>query len=140
MLDKLGEIMLEEGVEPGEISKKIAEETGMSYRWVTKYLSERYKDKSQSEKASSAARRAAGFLDNILKPPKHKEALKINKYGNVEFVMIALKRSFYDEFERYSSELGISSELSVMKAIEEYCQKLRRGVVLKRQESKVNRT
>lgn len=69
MLDKLGEIMLEEGVKPGEISKKIAEETGMSYRWVMKYLPEKYKDKSQSEKASSAARCAARFLDKLLKPP-----------------------------------------------------------------------
>ncbi|MDI6847891.1 MAG: hypothetical protein QMD23_07205, partial [Candidatus Bathyarchaeia archaeon] len=40
MLERLGEIYLREGLEPGKMVYKIAEETGMSYRWVTRYLSE----------------------------------------------------------------------------------------------------
>jgi hypothetical protein len=48
MLERLGEIYLGEGVEPGKIAYKIAEETGMSYRWVTKYLPDSFKDRLQS--------------------------------------------------------------------------------------------
>ena len=60
LLKRLGEIYLNEGVKPGKIAYKIAEETGMSYRWVMKYLPDRFKDSAQSERASSAARCAAG--------------------------------------------------------------------------------
>jgi len=34
----VGEIYLKDGVEPGKIAYKIAEKTGMSHRWVVKYL------------------------------------------------------------------------------------------------------
>ena len=53
LLERLGEIYLNEGVKPGKISHKIMEETGMSYRWVMKYLPGRFKDDAQSERASS---------------------------------------------------------------------------------------
>jgi len=44
----------------------------MSYRWVMKYLPGRFKDDSQSARASSAARRAAKVrkLLEFLKPPR----------------------------------------------------------------------
>ena len=44
MLGKLGEIYLSEGLKPGKIAYKIAEETGMSYRWVMQYLPEKCKE------------------------------------------------------------------------------------------------
>jgi hypothetical protein len=50
LLAKLGEIYLNEGVEPGRIANKITEETGMSYRWVAKYLPDRFKDRLQLER------------------------------------------------------------------------------------------
>jgi len=61
LLGRLGEIYLKEGVEPGKIAYKIAEKTGMSHRWVVKYLPNKFKDNLQSEKrTSSVARRATG--------------------------------------------------------------------------------
>jgi hypothetical protein len=42
-LEKLGEIYLGEGIKRGEIAHKIAEKTGMSYRWVMKYLPNKFR-------------------------------------------------------------------------------------------------
>ena len=43
ILGKLGEIYLGEEVKPEKIGYKIAEMTGMSYRWVMKYLPDKLK-------------------------------------------------------------------------------------------------
>jgi len=45
VLGKLGEIYLSEGVELGKIAYKIAEVTGMSYRWVMKYMPDKLKER-----------------------------------------------------------------------------------------------
>lgn len=44
VLGKLGEIYLGEGLKSGRIAYKIAEETGMSYRWVMQYLPDKLKE------------------------------------------------------------------------------------------------
>ena len=54
ILERLGEIYQKEGVKPGEIAYKIAEETGMSYTWVMKYLPEKFKDSTQAERRSGS--------------------------------------------------------------------------------------
>jgi len=43
LLERLGEVYFNEGIEPGKIAYEIAEETGMSYRWVMNYLPDKYK-------------------------------------------------------------------------------------------------
>ena len=45
MLEKLGQIYLSQGLTVGKIAPKIAEETGMSYRWVMNYLPDKYKER-----------------------------------------------------------------------------------------------
>lgn len=72
------------------------------------------------------------FLARLLQPPKRKDALKINKYGNARFALVTLERSFFDEFERDSLELEVPAELSAMKALEEYHTKIKRGIALKK--------
>lgn len=134
MLDKLGSILLKEGLKPGEIAEKIAEDTGMSYRWVVKYLPEKYKDFTQSQRRireSSDAHHATGLLAEVLKPPKRRDGLKINKYGNTEFVLLMLDKSFYSEFEKDCLELEMPPEYCVMKTLEEHHQKVRRALTLK---------
>lgn len=131
LLDKLGEILLREGVEPGKIAPKIAEETGMSYRWVMKYLPNRFKDRLQSERASSAAHYAAGVLTELLRPPKRRGSLMIKNYTNTDFVCLTLEKKFFEEFQRNSLKLEVSPEVSVLKALEEYNEKMRRGIELK---------
>ena len=95
----LGEILLREGVEPGKIASKIAEETGMSYRWVMKHLPNRFKDRLQSERASSAAHCAAGILTELLKPPKKRGSLIIKNCTNTDFISLILEKKFFEEFK-----------------------------------------
>jgi len=117
-----------------EIAEKIAEDTGMSYRWVVKYLPEKYKDPTQSRRrshASSDAHHATGLLAEVLEPPKRKDCLKINKYGNTEFVLLMLDKTFYSEFEKDCLELKMPPEYCVMKTLEEHHKKIRRAITLK---------
>jgi hypothetical protein len=45
-LQELGELHVKAGVKPGaELASKISEETGMSYRWVMKYLPDNFKER-----------------------------------------------------------------------------------------------
>jgi hypothetical protein len=121
ILAKLGEIYQKEGVEPGKIAQKIAEETGMSYRWVMKYLPEQFKDGIQSERASSAARRAAKEDPKRLvsfeleEPPKG--AVAIKAYGNTNFVNIMLERRLYKQLEETAEKLQTTPDKLIYNAI-----------------------
>ena len=135
MLDKLGSILLKEGLKPGEIAEKIAEDTGMSYRWVVKYLPKEYKDPTQSRRRSHGspdAHHATGLLAKVLEPPKRKDALKISKYGNTDFVLLMLDKSFYSEFEKDCLELEMPPEYCVMKTLEEHHKKIKRAITLQK--------
>jgi hypothetical protein len=131
LLERLGEIYRSAGVEPGRIAHKIADEIGMSYTWVMKYLPHRFKDSVQSERRiGSVTRCVTGILDELLRPPKMEGALKIVNYTNTDFVSLMLKKGFYEEFERNSLELGIPAELSALKALEDYQEKMKRGIAI----------
>jgi hypothetical protein len=134
LLGRLGQICLSEGTEPGKIAHEIAEETGMSYRWVVKYLPLKFKDGFQSNRANLAAHRAAGLLNEFLRPPRRKGALLIKNYVNTEFVTLVLEKNFYEEFERDSLELGMPTEFSILKALEDYQIKMNRAVALRNRE------
>ena len=135
LLERLGEIYLSEGIEPGMIAHKLADETGMSYTWVMKYLPHRFKNSAQSERrAGSVTQRVTRILDELLRPPKLKGALKITNYANTDFVSLIIKKDFYEEFERKSLELGVPTEFSVLRALEDYHEKMEKAVVIQKQE------
>jgi hypothetical protein len=144
LLERLGELYLSEGGEPGNIAHKIADETGMSYTWVMKYLPDRFKDSVQSERRTgSVTQRVTRILDELSRPPKAEGALKIINYTNTDFVSLILKKGFYKEFEKKSLELGMPTELSVLKALEDYHEKMERAITIKninkpRREAKIN--
>jgi len=146
LLERLGKLYLSEGAEPGNIAHKIADETGMSYTWVMKYLPHRFKDSGQSERRTgSVTQRVTRILDAFLRPPKVEGALKIINYTNTDFVSLILKKGFYKEFERKSLELGMPTELSALKALEDYQEKMKRAIAIKNmnkpgRESKNHRT
>lgn len=146
LLERLGELYLSEGAEPGNIAHKIADETGMSYTWVMKYLPHRFKDSVQSERrVGSVTQRVTRILDELLRPPKVEGALKIINYTNTDFVSLILEKGFYKEFERESLKLGMPTELSALKALEDYHEKMKRAIAIKnmnkpRRESKNHRT
>jgi dephospho-CoA kinase len=139
MLGRLGEIYLNEGVELGKIAYKIAEKTGMSYQWVTRYLPDEFKDPPQSDRAKSALRRRAGedpsvrtLLKELLTPLQRNGVLEIKKYANTHFVSVMVEKSFYEEFEKTSSELGVSTEISMLKALEDHTRKMKKALALKK--------
>jgi transcriptional regulator with XRE-family HTH domain len=117
MLGRLGEIYQKEGVEQGKIAYKIAEKTGMSYRWVMKYLPNQFKDDVKSESAR-AARRAAEDAKRseepkeIVEPPKEK-ILTVQKYANTHFVNVIVEKPFYTRLERMAEKLGTTPEVLI---------------------------
>lgn len=120
LLGKLGNIYLSEGVERGDIAHRIAEETGMSYRWVMKYLPDKYKkrpglggpsktfaftkDKKNLVK-SKVARLATGEYQQLFSDTQEK-VLSIKKYANTRFVSIMLEKKFYNKVEKIADKLG----------------------------------
>jgi hypothetical protein len=121
MLGRLGEIYLNEGVEQGKIAYKIAEKTGMTCRWVTKYLPDKFKDPLQSKRASSAERRSAGedpkrrVSFELEEPPKG--AVAVKAYGNTNFVNIMLERKFYKQLEETAKKLETTPDKLIYNAI-----------------------
>jgi len=102
LLDRLGEIYFSEGIEHGKIAYEIAEQTGMSYQWVMKYLPDRFKDHLQSERAKLAIRRRAE-TSKLLDPPE--EVLSIRAYANTDFVNIVMKKPLYEKLEEKAKKL-----------------------------------
>lgn len=114
LLDRLGEILISEEIEHGKISYRIAEETGMSYQWVMKYLPDRFKDHLQSEKAKPALRRRAK-KSKLPDPPE--EVLSIRVYANTEFVNIVMKKPLYEKVEKKAKKLETTPDSLIYKAI-----------------------
>jgi ParB-like chromosome segregation protein Spo0J len=114
LLGRLGEILLSEGIEPGKIAYKIAEETCMSYQWVMKYLPDRFKDCLQSERAKPALRRRAK-KSKLLDPPEG--VLSIRAYANTEFVNIVVKKPLYEKLEEKARKLETTPDKLIFNAI-----------------------
>jgi len=114
LLDRLGEINLSEGIEPGKIAHEIADQTGMSYQWVMKYLPDRFKDHLQSERAKPALRRRAE-TSKLLDPPG--KVLSIRAYANTEFVNIVLKKPLYEKLEEKARKLETTPDKLIYNAI-----------------------
>lgn len=114
LLSELGEILLSEGIKQGRIGYKIAEETGMSYPWVIKYLPERFKDRLQSERAKPAIRRKAE-ISKLL--DLEKKVLSIRTYTNTNFVIIMVKKSFYEKLEENAKKLETTPDKLIYNAM-----------------------
>jgi hypothetical protein len=107
-----------------------------------KYLPDKYKadpDKGKRSKALNltnvkVARRATSedLLKELLTPPQRKGALEIKKYANTHFVNVVVEKSFYEEFEKTSSELGVPTEISMLKALEDHHEKMKKALELKK--------
>jgi len=126
LLEEFGEILLEEGVQPGEISKRIAEETGMSYRWVMKYLPDRFKDEVKSENASAARRAATRVrkLLDFLKPPP-KKLVTVNRYGNSDRLHVIFERPLYEGLTELLENLNTTLDAFLQNVIERHMRELR---------------
>jgi len=130
MLKKLGEIYFSEGVKPGKIAYKIAEETGMSYRWVMKYLPNNLKerpglggpskalkfDKCKEKTQKSKVACLATDEIELLADPQEK-ILAVKNYANTDFVNVILQKQFYIRLEGVAEKLGTAPDVIIGNAL-----------------------
>jgi hypothetical protein len=114
LLTDLAEINLSEGSEVGEITYKIAKQTGMSYRWVAKYLPKKYKDPIQSNKKKHVAHHATPPI-KLKTPPKG--ILEIRKYRNTNFVQFIMDKVVFQKLENKAKELNTTINILIYNAI-----------------------
>ena len=79
------------------------------------------------------------LLKELLTPPQRNGVLEIKKYANTHFVNVVVEKSFYEEFEKASLELGVSTEISMLKALEDYHEKMKKALALKKLEEKTGK-
>lgn len=132
-LARLGRIYLEAGERPGKLAYRIAQETGMSYRWVMKYLPDDlkarpglggpailngqnlYKCKEKND-VCKVAHSATIDLEKLVSKPQGK-TLIIRTYANANFVNLALEKRMYQDFERVAERLGSTAETIICNAM-----------------------
>lgn len=128
ILQELGELHVKAGVKPGtELARKISEETGMSYRWVMKYLPGNFKERpgvggpspifdltNVKEKLyeRKVARHTTLQFDILLAEPAER-VLKVKKYANTDFVQVVLERRFYANFEKLAENFGTTPDIII---------------------------
>ena len=133
ILERLGRIYLEAGERPGKLAYRIAQETGMSYRWVMKYLPDDlkarpglggpallsdqklYKCKVKNDVCKVARSATIDFEELISKPQGKK--LMIRTYTNANFVNLVLEKRMYQDFERVAESLGSTAETIICNAM-----------------------
>jgi vacuolar-type H+-ATPase subunit D/Vma8 len=64
--------------------------------------------------------------------------LEIKKYANTHFVNVIVEKLFYEEFEKTSSKLGVPTEISILKALEDYHEKMKKVLALKKLEERAH--
>ena len=125
LLRKLAEIYVKQGVKPGvELVSMIVEKTGMSYRWVMKYLPDIFKKRpgcggprrlykcKENLILGNVARRATLDFDTLLSTPKTR-VLKIIEYVNTPFIHILIDKQFYEELKGISKALGVGADVFI---------------------------
>jgi len=127
LLERLGEVYFNEGVEPGKIAYEIADETGMSYRWVMNYLPDKYKArpglggpskvlsvyKSKEKTQKSKDARYATLDDELTLSNPQQKILSVKNYANTKFVNIVLEKQFYLKIEKIAEKLGTKSDILI---------------------------
>jgi len=131
MLGRLGAIYLKEGGKPGKLAYRLAEETGMSYTWVMKYLPDKYKlrpglggpsdalnvDKCQVKlDKSQVTQRVTIDLKKLFSVSQEKPVI-LKGYTNTNFVNLVLETKIYNRFERLAERLGVLPETVINNVI-----------------------
>jgi hypothetical protein len=129
VLRQLGDIYLREGVKRGKLAHRISEDTGMSYRWVMRYLPDDLKKRPGAGGPSSAliddkrkenfdkgkvASLATAYGNLLLVGPRPfqraERILLLKDYANTDFVHIVLEKDFYEKIEQAAQYLTITPE------------------------------
>jgi hypothetical protein len=147
ILQELGELHVKAGVKPGaELASKISEETGMSYRWVMKYLPDNFKERpgvggpspifnltNVKEKIyeSKVACHTTLQLDILLVEPAER-VLTVKKYANTDFVNVVLQRRFYANVENLAENFGTTPDIIINNVLVSTVRKLMEASSLNR--------
>ena len=130
-LGRLGAIYLKEGGKPGKLAYRLAEETGMSYTWVMKYLPDKYKlrpglggpsdalnvDKCQVKfDKSQVTQRVTIDLKKLFSVSQEKSVI-LKGYTNTNFVNLVVETKIYNRFERLAERLGVPLETVINNVI-----------------------
>ena len=105
LLASLAEIFLSEGTPVGKIAYELSVHTGMSYRWVTKYLPDRFKDNIHAQapkKRKSVANHASTYLA-LRDPPE--DMLKLSSYRNTSFVNFVMNKKLFSLIKKKAQKL-----------------------------------
>ncbi len=117
MLERLGRIYLAQGEKLGRLATRIASETGMSYRWVMKYLPNKMKAKPGiggpkqvvlPAKSEVAHRATMDFATLVSRIPE--KAVVIKTYTNASFVSLTLEKRIYENYARIAEQMGVTPE------------------------------
>jgi len=115
LLGKLAETYLSEGKAIGKITYEVAHQTGMSYRWVAKYLPTRFKDQIQSNKRKKSVARHATNGITLIDPPK--DLLKLSLYSNTDFANFLMKKSLFTKLREKAKKLDTTPTTLLYTAI-----------------------
>ena len=105
----------------------------MSYRWVMKYLPDKYKAEPEKGKRlklpnltnvkvahhateDTKRREESKEIAELTKPPKEK-ILTVRKYANTHFVNVMVERFFYIKLEKAAKKVGTTPEALINNAL-----------------------
>ncbi|MFX1534200.1 MAG: ParB N-terminal domain-containing protein [Promethearchaeota archaeon] len=132
LLDKLGEICQNEGVSIGRISYELMYQTGMSYRWIAKYLPKRFKDSRRVRKTHGPKKSKKVIkkqkADSFTLQDSPEGLLDVCAYRNTNFVNITMQKSLFTKLERKAKKLDttVTNLLynAIMQVLDRFHQKL----------------
>lgn len=126
----LARAYLKQGVKPGQLGLKIAERTGMSYRWAMNYLPDdlkMYPGRGGPSKTSAFTKcknesnfckvAAPATLLSDLCSNSGENIVTVMNYANTRFVNVLLDKKTYSRIERAARNLGIKPESVIGNAL-----------------------
>jgi hypothetical protein len=130
LVGELASIFLSQGFKRGQVAYKVAEKTGMSYRWVMTYLPNRLKqypgrggpstkqafDTISENTAYSRVAEPATIFSSIC-ANSGEDILTITNYTNTQFVSMLLDKKIYSRIHNASLNLGIKPSLIIGNAL-----------------------
>ena len=123
ILENLGRIYLKEGLNHSQLAKRISEKTGMTYRWVMKYLPDYLKMRPglggpKKLKCGKIGKDAASITEKYgLLRKSQKKVVNIVNYSNTNFATIILDKQFYLKLKEVSSVLGVNPNVIINNAL-----------------------
>ena len=120
-LQKLGLIYLNQGIPRNELISEISNKTGMSYRWVMKYIPNELKLRPgtggpKNTKQTYEVAQRATQEKKLLAEPSQRVA-KLAMYSNTNFATIMVEKNFFLKIRHIAAELGVDLDLIINNAL-----------------------